>query len=150
MDEISTDQPRDCLDLQGQLSEIALFPAWIEYLASQHSIPSEVQFAINLCLEEAVSNIIRHGYGLAIRRPVSVHFTIPRAGYYVFVVEDEAPHFNPLDAPELPALNPSDEIRIGGQGIRLLRRFADTLEYERAPAGNRLRIGFSVAGSVSG
>lgn len=148
MDEISTDPPRDRLDLQGQLSEMALFPAWIESLASQHGIPGEVQFAMNLCLEEAISNIIRHGYGVAIHRPVSVRFTMPREGCYVFVVEDEAPRFNLLDAPELPALNPHDEIRIGGQGVRLLRRIADTLEYEPTPTGNRLRIGFSTSGSA--
>ncbi len=34
-------------------------------------------------------------------------------------------------------------MRVGGQGIRLLRHFADLLEYEPISTGNRLRIGFS-------
>jgi anti-sigma regulatory factor (Ser/Thr protein kinase) len=62
-------------------------------------------------------------------------------------VEDEAPSFNPLIAPELPELKPQDDIRVGGQGIRLLRRFTDALEYEPVPGGNRLRMGFSSVGS---
>ena len=39
--------------------------------------------------------------------------------------------------------------RIDGQGIRLLRGFADTLEYEAKPLGSRMRIRFfnATAGS---
>lgn len=144
-----TDQTQDRLTLRSRLSDMARLPAWIEGLASRHAIPGDVQFAMNLCLEEAVSNIIRHGYGPEEDRPVTVRFTMPREGNFVCVVDDEAPRFNPLDAPELPALNPREEIRVGGQGIRLMRRFADTLEYEPTPDGNRLRMGFSAAGSTA-
>jgi anti-sigma regulatory factor (Ser/Thr protein kinase) len=86
------------------------------------------KFAIDLCLEEALSNVIRHGYTGMQDRSVSVRFTMPRESYFEFVIEDEAPHFNPLDAPELPALNAGEDIRIGGQGIRFLREFSDVLE----------------------
>jgi hypothetical protein len=58
-------------------------------------------------------------------------------------MEDEAPPFNPLAGPELSALHPDEDFRIGGQGIRFLRRFANVLEYEATPAGNRLRMGFT-------
>jgi anti-sigma regulatory factor (Ser/Thr protein kinase) len=58
----------------------------------------------------------------------------------------EAPPFNPVISPELPAVSSLDEIRVGGHGIRLLRRFADALEYQTTPSGNRLSIGFSAAG----
>lgn len=143
-----TDQIRDKLALRSRLSDIAQLPPWIEVLASSYAIPVDVQFAMNLCLEEVVSNIIRHGYGTEADRSVIVRFTTPREGYFVFVVDDEAPRFNPLTAPELPKLNACQEIRVGGQGIRLLRRFADALEYEPMPTGNRLRMGFSTAGSA--
>jgi serine/threonine-protein kinase RsbW len=140
-----TDEAGDRLALRSRLSDIARLRPWIEGLASRHAIPENVQFAINVCLEEALANAIRHGYGGAPDRPLIVHFTTPSAGYFVFAVDDEAPRFNPLDAPELPPLSPREEIRIGGQGLRLLRRFADSLEYEPTPAGNRLRIGFCAA-----
>jgi RNA polymerase sigma factor (sigma-70 family) len=41
-----------------------------------------------------------------------------------------------------------EEITVGGQGVRLLRRFADALEYQATPTGNRLSIGFNVSGSA--
>jgi anti-sigma regulatory factor (Ser/Thr protein kinase) len=143
-----TEKTEERLTLRGRLSEMARLPAWIERLASRHGIPDKVSFAIDLCLEEALSNIILHGYGGETDRSVIVRFTTPREGYFDFVVDDEAPRFNPLDQPEIPPLDPRDDIRIGGQGIRLLRRFADELEYEPTPTGNRLRLGFSIDGSA--
>jgi serine/threonine-protein kinase RsbW len=148
MRENGPDQAQDTLTLGGRLSEIEELAPWIESLALRHAIPPDVQFAIALCLEEAVFNVIHHGYsGEEEDRSVVVRFLLPRDQYVVFLVEDEASPFNPLDAPELPPLSPHEEMRIGGQGLRLMRRFADTLEYEQTPDGNRLRLGFSTVGS---
>jgi anti-sigma regulatory factor (Ser/Thr protein kinase) len=136
------------LKLRSRMSELAQIPPWIERLAMRHTIPASTQFAMNLCLEEALSNIVQHGYSGKPDHPIAVHFASPRDDYYVLVVEDEAPPFNPVDAPELPAMSLVDETQIGGQGIRLLRRFADALEYQAMPTGNRLSIGFSGAKSA--
>jgi anti-sigma regulatory factor (Ser/Thr protein kinase) len=65
----------------------------------------------------------------------------------VFTVEDHAPAFDPL-APsavnEIPAPTSIDRLQVGGQGIRLMRKFAGTLAYQRLPDGNRLTIGFAL------
>jgi len=140
-----TEQIHDQLALRSRLSDMKQLSPWIEGLASRYAIPSNVQFAIELCLEEIVSNVIRHGYVGADNCSVLVSFRIPRDCYFEFVVDDEAPRFNPLDAAELSALSPGEEIRIGGQGIRLVRQFADDVEYQPKPSGNRLRMGFSGA-----
>ena len=50
------------LTLQSRLDAVALIWPWLESLASEYRIPAETQFAIDLCLEEAVSNVVRHGY----------------------------------------------------------------------------------------
>jgi serine/threonine-protein kinase RsbW len=144
----ATDRIHDRLDLRSRLSDIAQIPAWIEQLALRNGIPEDLQFAMDLCLEEALANTIIYGYRSEDNHPVSVDFTRPDGGHFVFVVEDDAPQFNPLEGPELPALSPSGEIRVGGQGLRLLRRFAHSLEYEATANGNRLRIGFSSADSA--
>jgi serine/threonine-protein kinase RsbW len=143
------DQTHDRLDLQSRLSDIARIPEWIEQLALRYGIPEDLRFAMDLCLEEALANTIIYGYLSEDNYPVSVDFANPSEGRYVFVVEDDAPKFNPLEGPELPPLTAGGEMRIGGQGIRLLRRFAHTLEYEATATGNRLRIGFSAAESAS-
>jgi serine/threonine-protein kinase RsbW len=138
------------LVLRSALSDIARLHAWIDDLSSRHAIPENNLFAISICLEEALANVILHGYAGAQDRSILVRFTIPRTGYFVFIIEDEAPRFNPLEAPEMPPLDPQQEIRVGGQGIRFLRRFADTIKYEPTANGNRLSIGFSSAGAALG
>lgn len=137
---------QDRLELCSRPSEIARVHAWTRVLASRHAIPDDLRFAMDLCLEEVLANVIQHGHSRAADRSMTVCFLTPREGSFIFVVEDEGPLFNPLEAPEPPALTPREEFRIGGQGIRLLRRFAHTLEYETTSSGNRLRIGFSTAG----
>jgi anti-sigma regulatory factor (Ser/Thr protein kinase) len=102
------DQTRDQLTLGSLLSNVAQIPPWIESLASSYAIPASAQLSINLCLEEVVSNIIRHGYGSQADRSVVVRFSMPRDGYFVFVVDDDAPRFNPLDSVELPTLDPRE------------------------------------------
>jgi anti-sigma regulatory factor (Ser/Thr protein kinase) len=133
----------DHLVMGSQLVEMERLPAWVESLAATHGIAEGAKFAINLCLEEVVSNTIRHGYSNKEGQFVTVRCSAPRPGYFVFTVEDDAPPFNPLALAPLPAIGEQDEGQVGGQGIRLLRGFAGTLEYEAKPGGNRLHIGFS-------
>jgi serine/threonine-protein kinase RsbW len=144
-----THQIQERLVLPSRLSDLARLAAWIEDLASRHGIPGNVEFGMKLCLEEVLSNVIRHGYSGAEDRFITVRFTMPRRAYALFIVDDEAPLFNPLDPPAPPAFDTLEGILAGGQGLRLLRQFADALEYEPTPTGNRLRIGFSIAGSVT-
>lgn len=139
----------ESLELRSRISELARIPSWIERLASLHPISENMQFAMNLCLEEVLSNIIKHGYAGDPDRSIAVRFTCPRDDYFVFVVEDQAPPFNAVKSPKLPPLAEISDHQIGGQGIRLLREFADTLEYQATPTGNRLSIGFLPIGSAA-
>lgn len=139
----------DQLVMDSQLSEMERLPAWVESIAATYAISESVKFAINLCLEEVISNVIRHGYSNRSGQLLTVHCAAPRPGRLVFTVEDDAAPFNPLEVAALPSIGEQDESRIGGQGIRLLRGFADTVEYEAKPAGNRLYIGFLSPTTVS-
>jgi serine/threonine-protein kinase RsbW len=134
---------QDRIVLQSSLSEMSKIFGWVEALASQYEIGENAQFAINLCLEEAVSNVIRHGYACQGGGTITVRFAVSDEGNFLFTVDDDAPPFNPLEVPALSTLDEQGEVRVGGQGIRLIRGFAQTLEYEPMPAGNRLLIGFS-------
>lgn len=133
---------QDRIVLRGDLSEISHIYAWVGALSRQYDIAEDTTYAINLCLEEAVSNTIRHGYSKQPGNAIVVTFSFSSHGNLVFTIEDDAPPFNPLETSLQPFLDEQGEIRIGGQGIRLIRGFADTLEYEHIPAGNRLRMGF--------
>lgn len=140
--------PEDRLTLRSQLSEVSRIREWLEGLATQYSIPPDTSFAMELCLEEVVSNIIRHGYAGATDRFVEIQFAEPQPAQFLLIVEDQARRFNPLEVPEPPAPVSLEDVRPGGLGILLLRKFADSLEYEALPGGNRLRMRF--AGDTAG
>jgi serine/threonine-protein kinase RsbW len=141
----ATDTSGECLTLSSSLSDLGLVPPWIGLLAAPYAIPEDTRFAMDLCLEEVLSNVIRHGYAGEPGRHIFVQFSNPRKGYFILVVEDEAPRFDPLSVPEPPGS--VDEAQAGGNGIRLLRRFADTLQHQATPTGNRLTIGFAAGES---
>jgi serine/threonine-protein kinase RsbW len=146
----ATDTAGERLALRSSLSDLARVSPWIEYLAAQYAISDNTQFAMNLCLEEVLSNVIRHGYAGQPGRPILVQFaSSPRDGYFTFVVEDEAPLFDPLTVPEPPVPRSLDETHVGGNGICLLRHFADKLEYHSTPTGNRLTLAFRAADSAT-
>jgi len=141
-------QPASRLILESRLSEIDLLWPWLESLAARYAVPPDTSFAIQLCLEEAVSNTIRHGYRGQPGYPVTIDFSPANVNELVFVIEDQAPPFDPLGdraVPPMPAAGSIDRLEPGGHGIRLLRKFAGSLDYKRLSTGNRLTLRFAVA-----
>jgi anti-sigma regulatory factor (Ser/Thr protein kinase) len=149
------------LRLASQLEDLTRVRPWAEALAARYSVPPETQFAIELCLEEALSNIIRHGYQGQANQAISIACTVERAptsvenegaGELVFTVEDHAPAFDPLAPIAAPAsahavnsqVDNSGDFLPGGQGLRLLRRFASRLAWQQLPNGNRLILAFAI------
>jgi serine/threonine-protein kinase RsbW len=141
-DSESANSTAESLTLHARLSELSKIPSWLDELASLYPIPERTRYAMDLCLEEVISNIIRHGHSNESSDVVKVSFLPDRNGFVALVVEDAAPPFNPLLAPVPECPRSLDEMPTGGQGIHLLKRFADAIEYESVPGGNRLIISF--------
>jgi len=144
-----SEQIRDRLVPRSRLADIHQLSPWIEGLSVRYAISAPIRFSMILCLEEAISNIVQYGYDGTENGSIVVSFNV-LSSYFEFTVDDEAPSFNPLDAPELPPLNPHEEMRLGGHGIRLLRQFANEVQYEATSNGNRLSIRFLVTASAAG
>ena len=90
-----------------------------------------------VAVDEALTNIIRHGYGER-RGPVEV--VVAREGNSIVVrVRDEAPAFDPTTWPAPDLGLPLERRRAGGLGILLLRRSVDRVMHRaRAQSGNEL------------
>jgi len=135
------------LTLRSQLTDLTLVGPWVDELAAKHGIADDTRFAIDLCLEEALSNVIRHGYGSEPDHTVTVDFRADGESGLTFTIEDSAPHFKPSEEIEPVETRTIDEMEPGGQGIRLMRRFASSIVYEQLPRGNRLTLGFRTTSS---
>lgn len=143
--------PSPQLTVKSQLEDLTLVWPWVEALAAHYSVPASTQFAIQLCLEEALSNIVRHGYRGQANQPITVACAVERASpgarELVFTIEDRASHFDPFalsQAAPAPAPATLADFEPGGQGIRLIRKFAGRYAYRQLPNGNRLTLAFAL------
>jgi anti-sigma regulatory factor (Ser/Thr protein kinase) len=143
------DSLQDRLELDSRLTELIRVRPWIDVVADRLGFPEEERFAMHLCMEEALANVILHGYGSEPGHPIVLR-TFVTAGTLSITVDDQAPPFSPIEIP----LNSSngetkkaslESVTPGGNGIRLLKRFSGSLSYERLSDGNRLTITFPVS-----
>ena len=116
---------------------------WIDSVADKAGLPDWTRYALLLCIEEAVSNVIRYGYPPD-HRDISkdeVRLTLAwDDGAATLTIEDQGIPFDPRDlaAPTLPRT--VEEANIGGLGIHLMRRYAETMDYLREDGFNRLTL----------
>jgi serine/threonine-protein kinase RsbW len=83
-----------------------------------------------LALDEAVSNVMRHGYGLG--NPGELSLTIDVDGAdLLFGLQDSAKAFDP-GAQDMPS---AGELREGGYGRRLMHEIMDSVQYSGASSG---------------
>jgi len=125
--------------LDSRLAEIERLAGEITRLGQAHGLPGETVFDLNLALEEAVSNIIRHGY--AGREGHGVSVTVHFAGEWVAAtVEDDAAPFDPSKHPEPDLTVPLEDRLDGGMGVYLIRRLMDEVDYRREEGRNVLTL----------
>lgn len=83
-------------------------------------------FHIELALEEALVNAIKHGNQLDPNKVVRVTYVISEVVFEIRI-EDEGTGFDPTDVPD-PTL-PENWERVCGRGIHLIRNFMTSVEY---------------------
>jgi len=137
------------LVIRPELAEFVRIADWTEAFAQATNLPGRTKFAIELCIEEAVSNVIRHGFANATPEATHEHgirlaLAQGESGV-VLTIEDDAPAFDPLGVAAPVRAESLEDAAVGGQGVELMRRFARDLAYERRDGVNRLTLGFALA-----
>jgi serine/threonine-protein kinase RsbW len=92
-------------------------------------------FAINLALEEALTNAIRHGNHLDPTKKVHVEAKITPKRVEI-IVEDQGPGFDRRDIPD-PTVNENLE-KCSGRGILLIESYMSRVTWDRG--GRRVRM----------
>ena len=123
--------------LKNRLAEIARLGERLGEFAALHQLTPSVLYNLNLALEEAVTNIISHGYSDHREHEILVRIRV-ESGEVIAELKDDAPAFNPLTAPDADVTTPLDERTVGGLGIHLMRQLVDGIEYQRLEDGNLL------------
>ncbi len=125
--------------LPVDLKEIERLNRIVRQFGDLHEVPSRALYAVNLALDEIVTNIVLHGFSDTSGQEFEVRLTT-QSGQVTAEAEDGGQPFNPLDAPA-PDLNaPLDERALGGLGIHLVKNLMDRVDYRRDGEKNVLTI----------
>lgn len=89
--------------------------------------PQEKIEDVELALDEALINAIRHGCGNDASKHVQVAVTFDENGELVVVIKDPGPGFDPKKVPN--PLDGDNLFRGGGRGVFLINQLMDTVEY---------------------
>lgn len=127
------------LTIGARTSELRRAAAWLHHEAGACAVPAADIGRLDLCLHEALANIIDHA-GLAAEAPVALTLRV-EDGAATLTLTDGGPCYDPTQAamPQRPATL-ADTLP-GGLGVVMLRTIADQLDYAYDGGCNRLRIG---------
>jgi anti-sigma regulatory factor (Ser/Thr protein kinase) len=127
------------ITLTNDLAELSRMADSLEAYARDHGVADGTLFAVNLALEELVTNTISYGYADGGRHVITISLVVDGPHLHVRI-DDDATEFNPLefDAPDLEA--PLEDRRVGGLGVHLVRTLMDDIRYERVDGRNVLSM----------
>jgi anti-sigma regulatory factor (Ser/Thr protein kinase) len=93
--------------------------------------------AVELVLEESVTNVLRYGYEPgSTDHQIDIDLQVDPDEVQVLVIDDGKP-FDPLDEGGIVLPDTLDEAQVGGLGLLMIRNTASRLSYERIDGHNR-------------
>jgi anti-sigma regulatory factor (Ser/Thr protein kinase) len=129
-----------CLSVENRIEEVGRAQDQLAALWLTHGLPEAAHYAVSVGLEEALSNIIRHGGIAGKPHRISIHFLLDGDVFQLELADDGQP-FDPLTAAPAPNLAETLQQRQpGGLGVFLLRSLFDDLHYQYADGWNHLRL----------
>lgn len=119
-------------------ARLDLLPAMLSWVRERCSaISPTVCKQIELLLEEALVNIIKHAYQTQ-EGEIGLSCSLSESEI-TFTLKDEGLPFNPLaTSPPVDTHSPLEQRQAGGLGLPLIRKYADALHYERRGSSNLL------------
>ena len=113
---------------------------WVRKSLQNVALPLPEIRKVELALEEAIVNIIRHAYPNSSGQLEIICQHVPQKKL-VFIIKDKGTPFNPLTRNNQPILNETvEEVEEGGLGILLMRKCVDEVRYERLHSYNVLTL----------
>jgi anti-sigma regulatory factor (Ser/Thr protein kinase) len=140
-------ETHDTLVIESRLAELGRVERWLAGLLEGWKVPPETGFAVDVVINEAVTNVIGYAHPEDTTRKTSISLT-DHPDAVVVEILDSGAAFNPLEAPAMVEARNLEEASIGGRGIHLIKSFADDYSYSRVSGHNRLTLAIHKKGRL--
>jgi serine/threonine-protein kinase RsbW len=117
---------------------------WLAQICETHGVPDTQILRLDLCLNEALANVIAHGGEQALANPVRLRLDVTRDAptqLAVVTVCDSGPPFDTASAQPGALPLTLDDAEPGGLGLLMIRNLSDTLSYGFDNGHNELSFG---------
>jgi anti-sigma regulatory factor (Ser/Thr protein kinase) len=130
---------RETLVLQNRLEELGRMERWLADRFREWQLSDREAFAIDLVMNEAVTNLISYAYSDDETHEIVLALTNGDEAVMVEIFDDARP-FNPFEAPVRARAPDLESAPIGGLGVSLIKSYADGYDYGRVADRNRLGL----------
>ncbi len=138
-DDLPTTSLPFSLQVDRSMRGVARVGAWVDELAILLNLSHRAEYALRLCLEEAVTNIVTHARPLPGVEGEKIGLRlIAEPGQLCLTLQDQSEEYNPLQTGDAGATR--DVSGEGGLGIGLLRQHARDVAWSRVGPANRLML----------
>jgi serine/threonine-protein kinase RsbW len=132
-------KPFDAVRLANCHASLSAANAMLLRYCKRYGIDPTIQQNLLLLLEEALVNIINHGF--VDNDPHFIEFSIHREPpNTVLRFQDDGRPFDPTQQPSPPLGLPAEDTPVGGLGVYLMRRLAARIRYQRSGKYNILLL----------
>lgn len=127
------------LTLRNDIRELHKLTELLEQVGERWSIAPNIMMAVNLCLEEAVSNIIFYAFEDSKEHLFEINLRWSEKQLCMVLIDDGKP-FDPVKSKDPDTSLSLEERPIGGLGIHLMKNLMDSIAYERIENKNHLTL----------
>ena len=130
------------LQVSDQLSALEDVSEAIENFTEEHKVDFAVVTKVNIILDEVLSNIIKYGETAdkSLSKSIGLVVEIGDDGAIHITVTDNCVPFNPLDQDDPNTAADLESREIGGLGIFLVKKLANSVTYAWRANKNILKI----------
>ena len=125
--------------LPVEVKEIERLNSVVRRFGELHEVPSRFLYAVNLALDEVVTNTILYGFDNPMGQELTIQL-LASNNEVIAQLLDEGREFNPMNVPTPKLDAPLQERELGGLGLHLVRSLMDRMDYRRDGTKNVLTL----------
>ena len=123
--------------LPARVSELRDLATMVEDFGDANNLTAPKVFAINLELDELITNTVTHGsFEAGIDPRIDIHLRV-ESDILILTMEDNGSPFDPTLDTDPNTAAPLESRNVGGLGLHLVKNFANRISYEFVEGKNR-------------